>query len=66
MRTSDSSNRPWLRLLCLCMVLCMIAGLLPATVIAASTPDKLYLKPNSNWTQANARFAAYFFGYDRF
>ena len=22
----------------------------------------LYLKPNSNWTQANARFAAYFFG----
>lgn len=23
---------------------------------------KLYLKPNSNWTQANARFAAYFFG----
>ena len=23
---------------------------------------KLYLKPNSNWTQSNARFAAYFFG----
>ena len=23
---------------------------------------KLYLKPNSNWLQANARFAAYFFG----
>ena len=22
----------------------------------------LYLKPNSNWTQSNARFAAYFFG----
>ena len=24
--------------------------------------EYLYLKPNSNWTQANARFAAYFFG----
>lgn len=26
------------------------------------TANVLYLKPNSNWTQANARFAAYFFG----
>ena len=25
------------------------------------TDNNLYLKPNSNWTQANARFAAYFF-----
>lgn len=25
-------------------------------------PTYLYLKPNSNWKQANARFAAYFFG----
>ena len=25
----------------------------------------LYLKPNSNWTQANARFAAYFFNDDK-
>lgn len=25
------------------------------------TENMLYLKPNSNWTQANARFAAYFF-----
>ncbi|MBR5104303.1 MAG: hypothetical protein IKZ08_05250 [Bacteroidales bacterium] len=24
--------------------------------------DYLFLKPNSNWTQSNARFAAYFFG----
>ena len=31
---------------------------------AVVAPDeaKLYLKPNSNWTQSNARFAAYFFG----
>ena len=26
------------------------------------TQEYIYLKPNSNWTQANARFAAYFFG----
>ena len=25
------------------------------------TTPRIYLKPNSNWTQANARFAAYFF-----
>ena len=38
-------------------------------VAAGTTPVKfdssaydLYLKPNSNWLQANARFAAYFFG----
>ena len=32
------------------------------TVEAASQPATLYLKPNSNWTQSSARFAAYFFG----
>ena len=26
------------------------------------TEKVVYLKPNSNWTQSNARFAAYFFG----
>ena len=26
------------------------------------TQEYIYLKPNSNWIQANARFAAYFFG----
>ena len=29
---------------------------------ADGQPETLYLKPNSNWTQSNARFAAYFFG----
>ncbi len=28
----------------------------------AATPEKLFLKPNSNWTIDGARFAAYFFG----
>lgn len=30
--------------------------------VDAATPTTLYLKPNSNWTQANAKFSAYFFG----
>ena len=30
--------------------------------VDAATPKKLYLKPSSYWNQANARFAAYFFG----
>ena len=35
-----------------------------AKQVYVSAPDltTLYLSPNSNWTQANARFAAYFFG----
>ena len=58
---SKNINRTWLRLLCLCLAMCMLVGMLPATVQAA-TPSKLYLKPNSNWTKDGARFAAYFFG----
>ena len=33
----------------------------PPVVEPEVTENVLYLKPNSNWTQANARFAAYFF-----
>lgn len=40
----------------------MFIALAAAISIAAATPEILYLTPNSNWTQANARFAAYFFG----
>ena len=38
-------------------------GVLEYTASVEPEPDdnNLYLKPNSNWTQANARFAAYFF-----
>ena len=38
------------------------AAILCAIGMNAATPEKLYLTPNSNWTQSNARFAAYFFG----
>ena len=40
----------------------MIFSMIPASVSAAATPSKLYLKPNSNWLVDGARFAAYFFG----
>ena len=43
-------------------ILTMFIALAAAISIAAATPEILYLTPNSNWTQANARFAAYFFG----
>ena len=33
-----------------------------AIVASAEQPEKLYLTPNANWKQDNARFAAYFFG----
>ena len=49
------------RLLSFIMVLAMVLTMLPATAFAADSTT-LYLKPNGNWTQANARFAAYFFG----
>ena len=39
----------------LAMVMSMFAANIPAGT-------KLYLTPNSNWKEANARFAAYFFG----
>ena len=42
--------------------LSIFAALTITLVVNAAVPEKLYLTPNSNWTQANARFAAYFFG----
>ena len=35
---------------------------LPTMAATISGGTKLYLTPNSNWKQSNARFAAYFFG----
>ena len=43
------------------LVICMVISIFPAAVFAA-TPEVLYLQPNSNWLQASARFAAYFYG----
>ena len=40
-------------------ILCVGGGLSIAALACART---LYLKPNSNWVQANARFAIYMFG----
>ena len=43
------------------MIMLPTFALIPVSA-AGSQPEYLYLKPNSNWTQSNARFAAYFFG----
>ena len=43
-------------------ILSIFAALTIALIVNAAVPEKLYLTPNSSWTQANARFAAYFFG----
>ena len=52
------------RLLSLVLCLCMVLALMPAIPLTAdaATATKIYLKPNSEWKQAGARFAAYFFG----
>ena len=49
------------RLLSLVIVLAMALSMLPMVSFAAA-PTTLYVKPNANWLQSNARFAAYFFG----
>lgn len=62
-----TSSKKTKRLLSILLCLCMVLSILPATWITASAVNMsggevLYLKPNSNWLQANARFAAYFYG----
>ncbi len=49
------------RLLSIVLSLVMVLAMLPMAVFA-ETPEILYLQPNSNWTSAGARFAAYFYG----
>ena len=51
-----------LTLMLVLATLISIVGIFAIPASAASQPEYLYLKPNSNWKQANARFAAYFFG----
>ena len=55
------TRNPIRRVLCMILAIVMVMSMLPATVLAAEGTT-LYLKPNSNWTQANARFAMYCFG----
>ena len=52
------------RVLSLIMVLAMLVSFMPPVAVNAVTMsggEQLYLKPNSNWVQANARFAMYVF-----
>ena len=52
------------KLLTLILLLVTVFGafaLVNTSTVKAANPT-LYLTPNSNWKQSNARFAAYFFG----
>ena len=50
-------------LVALLAVIVLLTSVSVLTASAATTqPEKLYLTPNANWKQGNARFAAYFFG----
>jgi roadblock/LC7 domain-containing protein len=60
---SMKMNRRWMKRVCsMLMALAMIISMVPATVFAASTDTKVFLKPNDNWKVDNARFAIYCFG----
>ena len=50
------------RLLSILLCAVLVLGSFPVTARAAEAPATLYLTPGSDWAQANARFAAYFFG----
>ena len=54
------TNPLWIRLLIMTFMVLLSTGSAWAVTIASGT--KLYLTPNANWKEANARFAAYFFG----
>jgi hypothetical protein len=49
------------RLLSIMLCLAMVLAMLPMAVFAADETVTLYVQPNANWKQSNARFAAYFF-----
>ena len=48
------------RIFAVLLVLCLLIGTGSVAAIA-TTANTLYLKPNSNWLNSGARFAAYFF-----
>ena len=53
------------KILSIVLVLVMMLSIVPViSASAANIPGgmKLYLVPNANWNESNARFAAYFFG----
>ena len=52
------NNHLHIRALCLLLALVMVLGMFPA--VRAADGTTLYLVPNSNWKQSNARFAIYY------
>ena len=61
MKTKLHSSKLFKQVLSLVLALVMVLGLVPATHARAAEGDAtLYLKPNANWLQADARFAIYY------
>ena len=58
MERTQSSVHPMKRILCLALAFVLLLGMVPVTARAAEGTT-LYLKPNDNWLEANARFAVY-------
>ena len=58
------STPMWRRAVSFCLAMLMLIALIPTGTVqvsAVSAGDTLYLKPNSNWLEDSARFAAYFY-----
>ena len=61
MKNKGNRSCAFRRVISALLVLVMLGAMLPGAAIAADTEGTtLYLEPNSNWTQSNARFAIYY------
>ena len=50
------------KFLAFALAMVLVLSLMPMPAMAEGTGTTVYLRPNDNWTQANAWFAAYYFG----
>ena len=56
-------KKNFVRIFALVLAAVLVLGVVSMGIVAmAAAPDTLYFKPSTDWTTANARFSAYFFG----
>ena len=56
-------KKNFVRIFALVLAAVLVLGVVSMGIVAmAAAPDTLYFKPNTDWKDAGARFAAYFFG----
>ena len=60
MEKTRSTTNLFKRFLSLALALVMLLGMVPVTHAHAAEGTTLYLEPNENWLQADARFAIYY------